>query len=918
MNFFVLLISAITCSVGNASVGMCIKGSGEQEKVPWAFPVSSLIAHSCSAQAYKGRVAQVFVAASCPLQEEQACYGISFAMPGSPELSPVLTDTRLVVNNAEDQPNPVLGKGVAFMSLLGINPLVVTTENLSELILLNITTEPRRVHSATLYDAHNKPAAACGIAVLQNPTGAADVIVVSPNVTIAVPVRPRDGVFGDRGSGISMLMTAVARNQEESDKKIAADPRPEDLVFGVLGVLPLDYTSALLALGSPISKLADTVTIHAVEWLGKRNSVKEDAPDKIDSLGKFFVGVNVTSNSASGDGAVAVCIAQTIRSPGNPVFTFMNSIVTPSAVGNDAIVAARTADGNPVTVAAHALRVMRTTTGLDYLIVQGGVGDALLTKRRVYALPIVRESGMLANVQVDPVTTYYTVGSVTWPLQRSFVTPAAEPRDLYTSTSMPARVGGGELPSDPRDIMVVGDAVFVVLENEDTAALWHSQAIVDGRGVILAWTAWQKSARAPRGVNRCAFDRHAGTWWYATKDPELGAASMYMTSWNQTSLFVEMCKKIAETQGTIHSVHDIPAAPCSSRMLAVAGNNFIGLINVAHPGCTVQSGNTIDTEAVQVWAGEHIANLGEVHTVAAVTEGSVRWLIAGGTRGVALLTLDKMAWRLVSIDAGGNAVSHVKKIVVNRGNIYLLTSQLLLRISGELRDALTKPLTATVLATVADVGGVRNSSFTDVFIEGPLALLATTVGCFRNGNETAINSVINSEQANWMKLALPYSPGPVVKLCAVGLVMHQDDAGCDANIYVLSAALSSSQARVYRLAVSHKGVLNNDSVVLFPDEMTQGNKAFFLSVGDYRNGLATDGASLWALHNCYGGKTSAAEVWDPDWHTWPFSLTKSVNIIRGAYRGVTPAHAQRVYDIVYSKSIGAWLVLTDVGVVIHD
>lgn len=910
----IILVATSVFFGSNASISLhtrCPKGESQDHL--WKFPVAALVAHPCSTQAYKSGVAQVFVAAAQPLEGSNADYSIAFTMPGSPEVSPLLTGTTAVVNNVADQPHPVRGKGIAAMGLLGINPIVVTTDNPSEVALVNIGTNPHRVLTVPLVDTQGKPAAALALATLQNPSKIPDVIIVNPNMTIGVAVRPLAGLFGDPGSGISMLMTALVRSDDdEKNKKSADDMRPENLVMGVFGVLPLDCTSLALMIGNPLTKLGKQVTLHAAEWLGKKNSDLENGKEGVDSFGKFFVGVEATSGATVGDGACAVAVAQTIRAPGKPVLAVLNGIVAPDAIGADTIIAARTPSGTPVVVGAYQLRTLKTTTGLDYLVVNGGVGDPASTKRCVYALPLVKDSGTLAHVHADPVTTYYEMNAAAWPVQRSFVQPPASPADLYTSTSIPARVGGGQVPGVPTDMTVSGDAVFVTLAEPEYAGIWHSQAIFDARGVITAWTAWKRTVRTNAGIRAARYDAHAGTWLVQHAD------SLNMTAWKKSSLIDDTVQKLAQQQGPLTHVHDVSSVAGGSELLLLGGRNYCAL------ACGAQSA------ATQVWHDETLARVGTIHASTVVTDGTYTWLVVGGTQGCAVLahadgtgllssniganSFATLKWRLLT--ASGVSLTAIKKLAASCGYLYVLTSQALVRITPSAANFGHETVPVVTVATVAALGGTKNSAFTDFFVEGPLAILATSVGCFKNGDYTDMRQVTLPEQARWTPIKLPYSPGPISNIMAVGPVAGEQ--GSVANLYVVSAALSSSQARVYRLAVACQEAVTQNSVVLLPDELTKNNRAFFLSAGDYRTKLVTDGAFLCSWCNRYGTKPAFAEFWDPDWHLWPFSLTRSINIIRGAYRGITDPSTQHIYDMIYSSALGTWLVITDAGIIAHE
>lgn len=228
-----------------------------------------------------------------------------------------------------------------------------------------------------------------------------------------------------------------------------------------------------------------------------------------------------------------------VASPSVKNFGVIGSSVTGSVIGYYA-----GALGSPLTtgpapraqVTAKKMCVMHTSTGFDYLIINGGVrttnfvGDPGFnrmldaTNAAVYALPLVGKKsttarpGLLAANDTAAQTAGY------------FVNPASDAAHFYTfdmthasteydslnATSFSGASTGvlGEGPGvvgcDPRflqdptnylpannslslctiinDMQVVGDAVFVSTDK----GIFYSAAIFNQYGIIYAWTAWQR------------------------------------------------------------------------------------------------------------------------------------------------------------------------------------------------------------------------------------------------------------------------------------------------------------------------------------------------------------------------------------------------------------------------------------------
>ena len=118
------------------------------------------------------------------------------------------------------------------------------------------------------------------------------------------------------------------------------------------------------------------------------------------------------------------------------------------------------------------VRTMQTRTYLRYLIVVGGNGDDPEREQSVYALPLVDNfnspaHGSLAKVDALPVTLFGDIPPHRF-RARVYATPATQPSDLYTMSSLPARVGGqAMLPGPITNIEVSTEAIFVSCISSD-------------------------------------------------------------------------------------------------------------------------------------------------------------------------------------------------------------------------------------------------------------------------------------------------------------------------------------------------------------------------------------------------------------------------------------------------------------------
>ena len=66
-------------------------------------------------------------------------------------------------------------------------------------------------------------------------------------------------------------------------------------------------------------------------------------------------------------------------------------------------------------------------------------------------------------------------------------------------------------------------------------------------------------------------------------------------------------------------------------------------------------------------------------------------------------------------------------------------------------------------------------------------------------------------------------------------------AGVGGNIYAVAGYPGYQQTRVYRLNVTPGGSITDATLSYFPDYFIKNIRTFYLNVGDYRNGMYTDG-----------------------------------------------------------------------------
>ncbi len=200
----------------------------------------------------------------------------------------------------------------------------------------------------------------------------------------------------------------------------------------------------------------------------------------------------------SGSGGKSVVVAM-VDSAGQITFNdIADDSVFTAAPGNQTYMVGVYDTINADSLAINKVRVMHTSTGFSYLIINGGNGVMNAVNGDIYALPLVDLGDPTNPAQGTVAATNSAI------IDFKFQTPAAA-GTMPTDTDPAVVVGTGSLalPTGTliSDIDVVGDTVYVsIANNPDTTTdggILYSQALFDSNGVILRWTPWTKKAFPP-------------------------------------------------------------------------------------------------------------------------------------------------------------------------------------------------------------------------------------------------------------------------------------------------------------------------------------------------------------------------------------------------------------------------------------
>ena len=359
------------------------------------------------------------------------------------------------------------------ISGLGVaNPIVVAMDffrggvNDDEKVFSFLENNPAAVNGTErllLADGANI-ASAANDSILRLATGVQRAEGEAQRGKVFVRVYPTGGIDGAQYSGVCSLNVDLTN--------AAIEGAPDNL-----RAIQLDVTSEVLGANTGGGGEVDSAQVEDMYW--------------DDELQRLFVALNVTSNNAGAD-SVALGIVKasldvdgTLRAFERPVENLPAQNEDPGdgeLVDTIFIIRQDAAyDASPV-VRINKIRTMKTSTGIKYLIANGGAGR--ITNEQVGNIVVALRLGVDGNIVQN---ANGNILEADWDVDRLG----------------PTLVGGDKIPfagavnAFISDMEVVGDTVYVSFHraNRDKGndpGVWSSTAMFDNNGVIIDWTKWER------------------------------------------------------------------------------------------------------------------------------------------------------------------------------------------------------------------------------------------------------------------------------------------------------------------------------------------------------------------------------------------------------------------------------------------
>jgi len=867
-------------------------------------------------------------------------YAFSGLEVSSQRVQPLAPET-VTLNNQPQQSNPLFNQGIAFLDILESNdgkrsPIMVSTNDLTRLYMIrdfNNFNNMSIFATNPLLDSNNQVTGqVVGITGFRGKLHSAAIVALTPSYT---------GVFGDIGTAFS----AVSFQQFDQTIKTEGSTQPTvKVTYALMQLLPTAFTrsSPVIAITDPVDSITNEVSMA---WST--------------ALQIGYVGMQVVGGSGAGDGALSVMITNVNNAGLITLLSFAPASAFDTA-GNQIIGGL----GASIPLSIQFMANMDTSTGLSYLIVQGGNGTPEETSGSVYALPVVNASnryGVIVNPTMHGVlasknSSVYTFFDGRNPSRfrnRRFVQPAVTPADTPRSTDPAVQVGGGPIAQGGviQSLNVVYDAVIITVDegpgyyNECQTGMFISRALYDGNGVIKAWTPWERMGGVAEPVFRTMLSIDSGNITYFTGADASSINTINRTQWGFGSnpglntFATQINNLYPVTNGGVQGLIDVPFGTPGLNdisMTIVGGNQIVTLTQMGSTNGTQQcpetgnfaansllfengtiSQNITGSPLMLTIQGGALNNVGPIVTAAIGTNAYQGYLFVGGSHGLAVLTQPNGAgWNTITglgpnfagltngmaFQTLGN-YSFVRNLIVDGNFLYVVSAKQVDRI-----DLTTAPaFTATTIASDVSLVFDKNDTVLDGVFSGKLALLATSKGVFRTSNGNDVSAITTDNNSYWTTVPVPGSVVPPQLFFVSSTTGNPTDVARNNGgmVHLLSAYLGASRARVNRFSVADvsSSPIDNNTVVPIPDEEIEGYSTAFLTFNGFRSTYTCDGAL--SLHSI--GKTLLIS---------PYVRTLALRT--GAPAPLDNGNGTLIGQVLRSSTSGSWLVAGDFGIRINE
>lgn len=796
------------------------------------------------------------------------------------QLVPIAPE-KVTLNEVADSTNPLFDKEIMHVSAM-ITPdtfgrpgveriLAVTAQEPYGMMMVDMSAnqEGKFVRAIDeLNDATGKKTA--GIVTVEGTNG--------PLNGVFAAVKPYEGVFGDQGSGIVLI--EFGSREIEKDKKKSTEFHFKQLNLShdknIVAAHPINISTPEAAINHDLSQIGQHVALH---WNA--------------TLKRLFVGLDVTAGSGNDDGACALLVGafgmhtcpadDTGKSYSHRSLNLEPCIAHTLVHDTSAAIIATRGSGSRAAV--HHITTFKTSTDIWYVAIVGGCGNPEKSKSTVFAFPLnvnvdENEGGTLAQAGQQPELHF---GSQEYPTFRSRLLPT-KAHTLDHASSGQNRcvcVGGGPLLAGPiATIITARDAIFAIVAGEEQyAGVYHSQALLDNKGLIKGWTQWRQVYRSDDKALQSAFyDTLGGSFTLLADSGEQNKPTVIKkTVWgagdeSKLGNFVSFLKNQYTKDNTgIRAYADIPMNTkgfVDQSCMVVGGYHAMTVAIMSQRDGLGTMHYTLGQDFTQAnapvmhYKGSTLTKLGTIEAITSASTDTAAWLFVGGTGGLAVYAdADGTGWdpyENLTIEAMRKKIclpigsySFIRKLIHDEHYLYVLTDDKLDRI--DLTRSNFEPnrthLATTTLATRSSFARLQPFGFfTDAVISDKVAFLATSAGLYRVGNDADIRQATSHAQVAWTQVDIGSDIDPIVHLSAVSTTGRSTDVAryAGGNLYVVQGYAGRNHGTVKRFSIDHscQKAVDDAVITIIPDIRIKNAPTMFRRIGYFARQCVTDGA-LW-------------------------------------------------------------------------
>ena len=748
------------------------------------------------------------------------------------------------VNNLEKIKNPLVGKAIAYLDLIGLDPAIVTLKNnIPEnfmYLFLNDANSPKLKVSPILNDSNGQESST--IKQMLSLSGSI-VAAVSPNGSFE---------YGQSGSGLALVkqmvetverQLATCNNNkckkscdfckkscelkvfelfEASDANIDNKLEKNIKLNNLNKAAPLDISSTAVKINENLFSLTPVSTLF------------------YDVLSTGYMGFNATSGSNSNDGLKSLVKIKLAKDDKLSILP-----IAPDAVFFDNLTCVGGSGAN-LNINVKFVNHFVTSTKLTYLVVLSVVNNQSF----FYALPILAvglEKGSLASLNALPVQSYKNdlfSGKV-------FAVPAKTAAD-FNLVDHPELVVGSLSPlpvslQEVSSVLASGDAVLITVNTGENKGVFSTQALFDDNGLIAGWTAWARATGGDAGVDFIKIDEENGEVWSIEKN----GLDVFRTTWgygqednilggtDKTNGFIQTTNNFFKESG-VQGINEFIGGTISDMALTVT----TGLNKIALAKTGTGSGDFLKPVLGDYlsWAsfsedgawpstatenslfvgisGGKLNDLGPIVTSAIYTNLIESWLVVSGYNGLAIMANNNgHGWlKLESLVFDGEfkkikSPEKIIKIMADQDWLYILTNKLFQRVKLDSDSILNQEFKE--LEVLADVKDFKD--MTDFIVFNNKIYLGTTQGLFYY-------------DSGWQKAVVPGVELPIVSLNVLfGSYIDQ--------LYVLSGYQGYNESYLNRFFIKKEEI----KPIALSDKFFKNSLAPFLNFGSFVDYFYTDG-----------------------------------------------------------------------------